>query len=123
MASPAPAAALRGGCPDGTCQNLTHFAPDDGYDDCFGIEGIKYRSDGSYYTTQGYVCEGHSAYGDGWASAEKVYVRDGTQIKCKDPYELAFGITDWKIMWDSTGWHSIGVYPTYFSYTCVYQLD
>jgi len=108
-------------CPDGTCQNLTHYSPDDGFDDCFGIEGIKYRTDGTYYHTTGSVCEGHSAYGDGWASAEQVYVKAGTQIKCLDPY--VWWTQQWQIQWDSTGWHSVGTYPSYFSYTCVYQLD
>jgi len=115
-----PATAQRA-CPDGTCQNLTHYAPDDGFDDCFGIIGIRYNSNGTPYSAQGSVCEGHSAYGDGWASAEQVYVRAGTQIKCLDPYIWWTNV--WQIQWDSTGWHSVGTYPSYFSYTCVYQLD
>jgi hypothetical protein len=118
--SPAPAQAD----PDGWRNNITHYAPDDGYDDAIIVKCIKYRTDGSWWLAQVSVAEGQSAFGLGCNDVQQVYVRSGEQIKCMDNYWRVLGVTIWQIQWDSTGWHNVGTYPQVGEdYWCVEQLD
>jgi hypothetical protein len=108
-------------CPDGHCSNIVHYSPDDGYDDCFGVRGHKYRSNGDWYTTTGTVCEGQGGYGNGFADINHIYVKDGTQIKCANTWGTVW---TWDINWDADQqWHGVDPLGVGKDHTCVYQLD
>lgn len=110
--------------PDGWRNNITHYAPDDGYDPVIIVQCIKYRTDGSWWLAQVNIAEGQSAFGLGCNDVQNVYVRSGEQIKCLDNYWRVLGVQIWQTQWDSTGWHSVAPYPQVGEdYWCVEQLD
>jgi hypothetical protein len=92
--------------------SMTHYSPDDGFDDAFLVECRYLNPDGSGRLANIFIGEGSNNQKQGCPDVQRVYVAAGNQIAC-------FNGSGFVNTFDATGWHALNQN----GFLCVHQKD